>query len=92
MPEPTAVSVISRDLSAILFPNPGSGMFTIGLSSSVTEEARICISDVTGKRIKELTMSTNKQTTIRLSADTGVYFIEVSAPSGKCCDKIVVVK
>ena len=68
--------IINPQPSAIaLFPNPSHGSFTLNLSAPEDVPALITITNVLGQKVKEWTVSTNKETIFHLSEPPGIYFV-----------------
>jgi len=82
--------VSDNDNAVAIFPNPNNGTFDLSISYSNTEEVDIAISDITGRRIKELTTVTNKTNEIKLDATAGVYFVQATTKNGMWCSKIFI--
>ena len=75
-----------------VFPNPTDGAITISLSSAITEDADVVITNVLGAKVREMKMTTNKAVNIKLDEPSGIYFLSASTASGKYDAKIVVSK
>jgi sugar lactone lactonase YvrE len=73
-----------------ILPNPSNGSFIVNLASPLQEEVRITITNLTGIKVKELTTTTNKQTTLKLNTPSGIYFITATTAHNTWSDKIVV--
>ncbi len=73
-----------------LYPDPSNGTFTCMLSSPVSEEAHIIITNFLGQKVKELIVLTNKETAVQLNAPPGVYFVNMVTAYGKWCGKVVI--
>jgi hypothetical protein len=76
--------------SLLAIPNPNAGSFTLTLSSPNNEPAQITITNTLGRKVKEFTTTTNKETDVQLDVAPGVYFISGVANSGNVSGKIVV--
>jgi len=87
-----AVPMIAAHTPAELHisPSPNNGTFTIHLTSPSTEPAQITITDITGRVIKQLSITTNKETEVQLSNPQGLYFVNATTPTGRCSSKVVV--
>jgi hypothetical protein len=83
---PLPVNVINASVeenaavSISLFPNPTSGMFTLSLGTSVSEDMVVTISDITGKVVLNGQIpSDTKQITLDASAlSSGIYSVKIS--------------
>jgi len=76
--------------SMSLFPDPNHGIFTLNLSSAVTENAAITITDMFGRKVKELTTITNTNTELQLDVPAGLYFISTIINDESINAKIIV--
>jgi len=72
------------------FPNPANGPFAIHVSTSITEEAQIIITNVIGEKVKELTATTNTDIPVQLDTPPGIYFISAITTQGTQTSKMVV--
>ena len=75
-----------------VYPNPSEGDFTINLSSSVTEQAQVTITNMVGKKVKEVSITTNQASVLKLDAPDGIYFLTATTPGGKTTAKITITK
>lgn len=92
-PLPTDVSTttIAAKLPELhISPNPNTGTSTINCSSPTNEPALLTITDITGRLIRQLSTTTNKDTEVQLKAPPGMYFITVTTPTGKCTSKMII--
>ncbi len=65
-----------------IFPNPATdGQFEILINSGKDEAAGIEITNLLGERIKSVSATTNKVTSINLSVPAGVYLINIVTKS-----------
>jgi hypothetical protein len=81
-------STSSSDLHLQVYPNPSTGTFTVNFISPTTEPASIVITNIVGEKVKELTISTNEATTIKLDQPAGIYFLSASTAGGKYTAKV----
>jgi sugar lactone lactonase YvrE len=58
-----------------IWPQPNSGVFSMFLSSDLTQPLQIIITNLIGQEIKESSSITNNQIEIQLSVPAGMYFI-----------------
>ena len=63
----------STPISFSVFPNPNDGSFVMQLSTPTNEPAQITITNILGEKIKECSISTNKETAIQLDAPRNVF-------------------
>ena len=76
--------------SLSVFPDPSHGRFTLNLSSATKENAAITFTDMLGKKVKELTATTNTDTEVQLDVPAGIYFISAVINDATLSAKIVV--
>jgi hypothetical protein len=81
---------VKQQLALKVWPNPNNGSFTLNIISTASEEARIVITNVMGEKIRQLTVRTNEQTSVRLGAQTGIYFVTAVTQGGVWSGKIFV--
>jgi hypothetical protein len=72
-----------------LYPNPNHGTFTFSLPSDTNEEAHVFITNVVGRKIKELIIPTNEQVIIQLNKPPGIYFLSAITVDGAWRSKII---
>ncbi len=73
-----------------IYPNPTSGNFTLNIPSIINEEAHIIIINMLGEKVKELSISTNKETPIQINVPAGVYFISAQTGVEKITTKVLI--
>lgn len=66
----------------IVYPNPNNGSFNIDLSSGRNEQATLFITNMVGQKVKEMNITTDHTTAIKLDEAAGIYFIKVLTASG----------
>lgn len=70
-----------------IYPNPSNGMVNIVLTGYKDQEVNISITDISGRRVQELSQSVNNpefRTSFDLEAEpAGMYFVTVSSPAKK---------
>lgn len=80
--------------SAVAFPNPGNGMFTLEVNSSLNTKAAIRITDVKGALVEEsavqLNNGSNKFSINIASYGRGVYILDLNTESGSRKIRLVV--
>lgn len=72
-----------------VWPSPNHGSFTVNFSSRKDRQIQVNITDIAGRVIKQLTLTTNKDTVVELNRP-GMYFITAITEAGKSSRKIVV--
>ena len=73
-----------------LFPNPSPGDFTCNILSAFNEVLKIIITDITGRKIIEITAQTNTPSVIRLTQPNGVYILSAVSKSDIIKKKIII--
>ena len=66
-----------------MYPNPSNGFFTINISSSYSEPARVVVTNMMGRRVKEIAVAANQPTEVQLDAPPGVYFVNAVMEDGQ---------
>lgn len=79
----------ARGNGLAVYPNPNTGTFVIQLSAAANEPARITVTDITGRTIKDFTIPTNNDTPLQLN-QPGMYFVTAITEAGRWCRKVVV--
>jgi hypothetical protein len=75
--------------SLSVFPNPSNGTFNVRIASSSRQNVTITVCDVVGKKISELTTTTNTDTWLRLDVPKGIYFVSAMVGDKSFRSKIV---
>jgi trimeric autotransporter adhesin len=75
-----------------LYPNPNTGNFTVNLSTTGQNTARIVITDITGRVVKNMPFQTNEPIPITLDAPGGIYVITAFTDDGVISQKITLLK
>jgi hypothetical protein len=73
-----------------IYPNPNDGLFSVSLAYPTSEPVSVTITDITGRKIKDLQTTTNKDTPLHVDGPPGMYFIQAATESGRWCNKVVV--
>ncbi len=90
---PVRVNTLSNDGSTLdVYPNPNNGAITVNLTSGVTEDAVVTITNVVGEKVKEVKISTNTPTSLDLDHPNGIYILTANTSTGKYTAKISVAK
>ncbi len=91
-PCPEAVADIagSQLTTLTVFPDPSHGAFTLNISSAVSQNVTIIITNMLGEKVKELKTTTNNNTDIRLNTAPGIYFISAITATEKLSRKVIV--
>jgi hypothetical protein len=92
----TGISETGSQWSLQIFPNPGSGLFTIDLSSVSAENVNLSIYNAMGKEVfftKDLTVNRNSNLNINLEDQPdGIYFLNLKGHGVNIIKKIVIQK
>jgi hypothetical protein len=72
-----------------IYPNPSGGKFSLLVSSPVSKDITLTITDVAGKRLKEFTVSTNVPAEFSTDMLPGIYFLNVMSDQGMISKKII---
>jgi uncharacterized protein YjdB len=87
------VSIINGKSSALaVYPNPNTGDFTLDLPAATTEDASVIITDLVGREVKQMVISTNNTVNIKLDVPSGIYFLSATTATNKYEAKITVTK
>lgn len=73
-----------------LVPNPNEGRFTLNLMSATDEAASVVITDVMGRQLQTMQITTNRPTEIGLKAAPGMYFVVVQTGGGVWSERVMV--
>ena len=82
-------------IQAIIYPNPASNYIRIELSSTITENGQVILSDVLGKTVSSLILEQGTFPSINLGIDhipTGQYFLTIKANGDQKTTKILITK
>ncbi len=81
---------VSNAAELKIFPNPNKGAFTLNLHVEETQEVHITITDILGRKVKEFTAETNKDTDVEISRVPGIYLLSVTGKNGSNSAKVIV--
>ena len=88
---PNEVEQIKANRTVLsVFPNPNTGSFTIHLSSPVTEDVVVTISNLLGEKVREHTITTNRDNELILNVPAGVYVLAAVLKHENVTVKVVV--
>lgn len=73
-----------------LFPDPNSGRFTLRLTADRAKAVEIVITDITGRRVKQMTGMTNRDLEVELNVAPGMYMLQAIAADERWSSKVVV--
>lgn len=65
-----------------IHPNPNSGTFTLRLTSYLDETVDVTINNVLGEKVRSFTITTNRDSDVKLDAAAGIYVITARPASG----------
>ena len=86
----TGVKQLTRKAEISLFPNPNTGTFTLNVSSNSNEVAHVIATNMLGCKVKEFTISTNKEQEITTNLSAGVYMLSIITSEGRHVERVVV--
>ncbi len=91
---PTSVKNVNAagEASVSVIPNPNNGTFSLELLTQNSEEATIIFTDMVGKVIKQMTLTSNKVTPVEINEASGIYFVTAITKTGKYTSKFVINK
>ena len=75
-----------------VYPNPNNGLFTVYISSDITETAQFVITNMFGEKVEEITAATNAPLNIQLNEPAGIYFINATTTHARLSEKITIIK
>ncbi len=84
------VQILNERLS--VYPNPGTGDFSIILTSPILEPVNITITDVMGKTIKSITSNTNERLKLTMEGAEGIYYVMATTAKGIWNSRVVLMK
>ncbi len=79
----------SKELEVLISPNPNGGSFNINILTSNDKQAKVIITDIIGRHVKELSSLTNVVTTLQL-CQPAIYFVQVYTEAGCWFGKVLV--
>jgi len=91
---PSAITETDAGIFSI-YPNPGSGLFTLDCSAGFAAEVQLSLCDVTGREVwqQQHNNLSSGRTTIDLSGmSEGVYFLQIAHEGAKSVKKLVIRK
>lgn len=71
-------------------PNPGTGLFTFQLTTPLSQEAQITVTDVAGRVVKQISTATNRSISLHLNEAPGMYFIQATTSNGRWSEKLII--
>ena len=94
---PNAVNEVAAPLNWNVYPNPASDVFTINLVSNSSSQAAVYLTDINGRKIKDIEMVSIKPgfNTIqvsRLDISDGIYFCHLEMDEAHLVRKILILK
>ena len=74
-----------------VYPNPvRTGILNIKITSDLTEDAMLTVTNVLGQTLQQQTITTNKPATIKMDEPAGIYFISAVSRNGNWKTEVVV--
>ena len=86
----TMVNAIADQNAVSIYPNPSHGNFSIALPAGSTESASVIFTDITGRKIKSVTVVPGTTMQIVLDKPAGIYFATVITTTGNTTQKITI--
>ena len=71
-------------------PNPGSGALALTLDSDIDEQAQVVIARSVGRKVKEITIATNRVVDLELDLAPGIYLLSAYTGSGRYVAKVII--
>ena len=89
---PVAISAVKplESLSARISPNPNAGYFSLYVSSEVTGEAHITITNIWGQVIDKENVPVNRENQLKLNAPAGIYFLNARVKDETITVKLII--
>ena len=85
-------SVKKGQESVLIYPNPNnSGIFTLLVSSTLSDIATITVQNEEGQTLKLLTVRTNIYNELSFDQPPGVYFVNIVSGEIKTTEKVVII-
>ena len=93
----SAIVAASRDaaLQSVLsvYPNPGTGVFSVDLGANLKAGAELTVSDALGRRVKAQTLNAATVGARKLTLDltgekTGIYTLQIRTEAGIATQKV----
>jgi sugar lactone lactonase YvrE len=75
-----------------LYPNPNKGEFEIKVESALNENVQLIVTNITGRKIKEISANTNKPVDFKISVPSGIYFLTAITTHGWETKKVVIME
>ncbi|MCW3120905.1 MAG: hypothetical protein JWQ38_397 [Flavipsychrobacter sp.] len=87
----TGLEQTGENISALtVYPNPGSGLFTVKYDLTTNEPVRIEVTNIMGYKIKEINAITNQALVRTLDLPKGIYFLTAYTSRSRECIKLIV--
>jgi hypothetical protein len=75
----------------LIYPNPGTGAFSLNLSNAAKGNYTLSIHDVLGRRISERNVDFSRQKTIPFEINSkGLYFVSLKNGNNRITQKVLV--
>ncbi len=86
---PDAIKSIDEKQSFVISPNPNNGTFTISIQASFIEHVPVIVTNLLGQKVKELIVTTNTPSEVRLNEPAGIYFVTMLMQNGAVMQKLI---
>ncbi len=88
---PTIVTTVAATTSSIaVYPSPNNGIFSLNITSPVTEKFAVTITNVLGQTAGTLDVQSNEKKDIQLSLPAGVYLLSATIHGERVTTRFVV--
>jgi sugar lactone lactonase YvrE len=87
-----ALNTDNKDNPIKILPNPNAGAFTLSLFSSSNERAKVTITNLLGRKVREFNTITNTPIEINLDEPPGIYLLGATSAHNTWNGKILVDK
>ncbi len=81
---------VSNTAELRIFPNPNNGTFILSINADETQDVHVIITDILGKKVKELALETNRASDVKISSVPGVYLLSVYGKDVNYSAKVIV--
>ncbi|MCW3122635.1 MAG: hypothetical protein JWQ38_2127 [Flavipsychrobacter sp.] len=85
-------NTLQNQTGMAVWPNPNNGDFTISFSKDHAADVQVTITDMLGKKIKEVSIRTATNVPVQLDVSAGIYFVTAVCEQESITKKIVVAK
>ena len=87
---PAGVADVHINPELRLAPNPNKGVFTVHMLTAGTEPVHVIVTNIIGKKVKEMDIASNKDVEISLNQPAGIYLLSAITDNGTYIAKVYV--